>query len=327
MGAMQAQDHAMSKWAVGIRLPGKNEQAVQQALDKGEILRTHLLRPTWHLVAAEDIYWLLELTAPQILLSMKFNQKQLELTEATIAKSNRVIKQALTPDKHLTRKELVAELNKAKIRTDDYRSGHLFLRAELGGLICSGRMKGKEQTYAFLEKRVPKKKTFNREEALAELALRYFSGHSPATLKDFVWWSGLPVKDARTGIEMAGKSLISVTLQSKTYWLSERYANPKSMENTVHLLPAYDEFVIGYKDRSIVLTEAHQKKAISSNGIFKPLILNKGQAAGIWKRTIKNDTVAMEMEFFHPPSKANRKRIEEAVEAYGKFLEKKVVVR
>ncbi|TAN11730.1 MAG: winged helix DNA-binding domain-containing protein [Chitinophagaceae bacterium] len=327
MGAMQAQDHAMCKWAVGIRLPGETERAVQQALDKGEILRTHLLRPTWHLVAVEDIYWLLELTAPQILLSMKFSQKQLGLTEATIAKSNRVIEQALTPDKHLTREVLVAELNNAKIRTDDYRSGHLFLHAELAGLICSGRMKGKEQTYALLEKRVLNKKPLNREEALAELARRYFSSHSPATLKDFAWWSGLQMKDARAGIEMTDKSLISVTIQSKTYWYSQRYAHPESVENTVLLLPAYDEFVISYKDRNVVLTAAHQKEAISSNGIFKPLILNKGQAMGIWKRVIKKDTVTLEMEFFRPPSRADRKRIEEAAEAYGKFLEKKVVIR
>lgn len=327
MGAMQAQDYAMSRWATGIRLPGKTELAIQRALDNGEIIRTHLLRPTWHIVAAEDLYWMLELTSPHIRTSMKSRQKNLQLNEETLHTCNTIIENALMKNSFLTRDDLVKALNQSGISTsEDNRAAHIFLYAELDGLICSGPNINGKPTYALFRNRVPMPPSINRKEALALLATRYFSSHGPATLDDFVWWSGLPVKDARAGIETAGKSLVCENIQSKDYWHSGKYSITQTNEHTIDLLPAYDEFVIGYTDRSALLAAAHHKKAISSNGIFKPIILVNGKAAGIWKRTIKNDTVIIETEFFHSSGKKERNLVEEAAERYGAFLEKKVEV-
>jgi len=286
MGAMQAQDYPMAKWAVGIRRHGTTDKMVEAAFDKGEILRTHLLRPTWHFVSADDIYWMLELTAPQIIASMKFREKWLGLTKSIIAKSNRVIENALIPDRHLTRAELIAELNNANIRIDGYRSGHLLMRAELDGLICSGKVlnestdsPNRRQTYALLEKRVKRKKPFSREESLKELAHRYFSSRAPATVQDFAWWSGLKMVDARNALEMVKSNFVSKIIDSKTYWFPEQSFLLEKQES-VYLLPAFDEFLIGYKDRSAALDHGIEKKLISVNGLFRPIILVNGIVSG-----------------------------------------------
>lgn len=328
MGAMQAQDYAMSRWAAGIRLPGKSEASIQQAIDNGEVVRTHLLRPTWHLVAAEDIYWILELTSPHIRTSMKSRASNLKLNDAALQKCNIIIENALIKSQFLTRDDLVNALNQSGISTsEDNRAAHIFLYAELDGLICSGpNIKGKS-TYALLRNRVPNPPKITRQEALPLLAERYFSSHGPATLADFVWWSGLPVRDARAGIEMAGKSLVCENIQSKDYWYSGKYNKVQTNGTTIYLLPAYDEFVISYTDRSALLAVAHHKKAISNNGIFKPLIIINGQATGVWKRTIKNDKVIIETELFRKHTQSEQNGIEEAADIYGKFLGKKVEMK
>ena len=202
MGAMQAQDYAMAKWAVGVRLPNLTDQAVENAINNGEIIRTHLLRPTWHLVSADDIYWALELTAPRIMDSLKSRHTELGLSETILTKSNTIMEKALMGGKHLTREELMDELEKAKIPTDDNRLSHLLLWAELNGIVCSGAIKGGKQTHALLEERVSKTKSMTKEEALANLAKKYFTSHGPAALQDFAWWSGLSVGDAKSALEM-----------------------------------------------------------------------------------------------------------------------------
>jgi DNA glycosylase AlkZ-like len=326
MGAVQAQDYAMAKWAMGIRLPGSTEKKVVEALNKGEILRTHLLRPTWHFVSAEDIYWMLELTAPQITASMKFREKWLGLTKAILTKSNRVIEKALTQGEHLTRKELIAELNKANIRTDEYRSGHLLMRAELDGIICSGEERGNKITYALLSERVPQKNYFSNDEALAKLAHKYFSSHCPATIKDFVWWSGLTLSDARKALDLVKSNFIYETFNSETYWLNDSFALPQKNHKSVHLLPAFDEFTISYKNRSASLHSAHYKITFSSNGMFNPLIVIDGQAVGLWKRTFKKDKVIIEIELFKLINKPGKDLIIKAAERFGNFLGKKIEI-
>ncbi len=209
MGAIQAQDFAMSKWAVGVRLPNSTEQIVENAIDNAEIIRTHLLRPTWHLVSADDIYWMLELTAPQIKAQLKSRHKELELTDAIISKSNKVIEKTLLKGINATRGEIVAQLEKAGFKNDNNRVSHLLLCAELDGLICSGKTKNHDYTYVLLNQRVPKIKKINGNEVLAKLAQKYFTSHCPATLNDFVWWSGLSVKDAKHALESVKSSFIS----------------------------------------------------------------------------------------------------------------------
>ena len=323
MGAMQAQDYAMVKWAIGVRLSNLTDQAIETAINNGEIIRTHILRPTWHFVSADDIYWMLELTAPQIKASLKSRHQELGLSETVVRKSNRIIEKALRDAKHLIREELIVELGKAKIATDNNRASHLFLRAELDGIICSGATRGGKQTYALLEERVPRTKPLTKEEALANLAKKYFASHCPATLQDFVWWSGLSVSDAKHALETGRSGFISETIASQTYWFANFLPMPKTYKETVYLLPAFDEFIISYKDRSASLPFENHKKTVSDNGIFRPVIVVNGQVTGIWKRTIKRDKVIVETELFEQPNKTKKILIEKASVQYGGFLEKK----
>lgn len=323
MGAIQAQDFAMAKWAIGIRLPKSTEEGIRTAIDQGDILRTHILRPTWHFVSSDDIYWLLELTAQQIKVSFKSRNNQLGLTKSVLRKSNSVIEKALRDGIHLSREELIIELGKAKIATDENRASHLFAWAELEGLICSGAtIKGK-QTYALLEQRVLKKKLFLKDEALGTLAKKYLTSRCPATLHDFVWWSGLSVTNAKHALEMAGSEFIPETINSQTYWVNPSYSIPKITNENVFLLPAFDELIISYKDRSASLPTEATKKAVSSNGIFRAVVVVNGQVRGIWKRTVSKDRVIVDVELFESPDKTLSSHIEEATEQYGHYLAKK----
>ena len=323
MGAMQAQDYIMAKWAVGVRLPNSTDQVIESAINNGEIIRTHLLRPTWHFVSADDIYWMLELTAPQIKASLKSRHKELGLSETIFAKSNTIIEKALRGGKHLIREELVNELRKAKIATNDNRASHLMLRAELDRIVCSGATKGGKQTYALLEERVPKIKSLAKEEALAKLARKYFASHGPATLQDFVWWSGLSVRDAKHALDMVKSDLSSEIIDSQTYWFTSFFSIPKTDKKAVYLLPSFDEFIISYKDRSALLPFENQNKTVSNNGIFRPLIVVNGQVMGIWKRTIKKDKAIVEAKLFKQPNKTTKGLIIKASIEYGHFLQMK----
>ncbi len=202
MGALQAQDFPMARWAVGLRLPGSDESKIIKALDDGKIIRTHVLRPTWHLVSSEDIYWMLQLTAPNIFRSMKSRHQTLGISNNILKKSNQLIEKLLETDEFVTREEIIQQWRSNKIPTDENRAAHLLFSAELEGLICSGKIKNNRQTYSLLERRVKRKKTISREEALIKLAEKYFQSHSPASISDFIWWSGLTAKDARTAVEL-----------------------------------------------------------------------------------------------------------------------------
>ena len=324
MGALQAQDYAMAKWAIGLRVPGSTEAEIEKSLNKGELLRAHVLRPTWHIIPASDIYWMLALSANKIKALMQTMDKQLELTEKIFTKSNAIVEKCLAGGQHLTREEIAAQLNKARIHTTENRLSHLMLRAELEGIACNGKSTGNKKTYALLEHRVPKKKQIGKNESLALLAATYFNSHGPATLHDFSWWSGLTLTDARHGLEAVKRQFNCEQLDGQEYWFAEKIPAPaKKKPRGVHLLPAYDEFMISYKDRSASLNFENQKKSISINGIFNPIIVINGQITGLWKRTIKNDKVIVETEFFRSHNKTELNLIKKASEKYGHFLEKK----
>jgi len=320
MGALQAQDYAMVKWAVGVRLANSTAPAVEAALDNGDILRTHVLRPTWHLVSATDIYWLLQLTAPQIKASLKTRHKELELSEAALLASYAVLEKALRDGNHLTREELMAELEQAKIVTDASRIYHLLMLAELDGVVCSGATKAGKQTYALLAERAPKPKPLTRDEALAGLAQKYFTSHGPATIQDFCWWSGLSVGQAKRGLDMVKANLIAETIDLQTYWLADFGAVAPTGPAVAYLLPAFDEFIISYRDRRAALPLENHSRAVFSNGIFRPVVVINGQVAGTWKRTVKKDKVLVETELFQPPDSVSTDLIEAAAAQFGRFL-------
>ena len=207
-GAVQAQEYADSKWALSLRMRRTSDAAIERSLSSGAILRTHVLRPTWHFVAAADIRWMLELTGPRISARMAPYNRHLELDADVFRRSRSAIVRALRGGRHLTRQELKAVLLKSGIRADNVqRLAHLVMQAELDAVICSGARRGSQFTYALLDDRAPAVRTRRRDEALAELTRRYFRSHGPAQVTDFVWWSGLSTADARRGLEMVEREV------------------------------------------------------------------------------------------------------------------------
>ncbi|GHT53636.1 hypothetical protein AGMMS49982_17070 [Bacteroidia bacterium] len=297
MGAMQAQDFGMAKLAVGVRLPGSTDRIIQEAFDRGDILRTHVMRPTWHFVTPEDIRGMLLLSAERIKSSSRARDRDLDITEALYGKTNHIFQRALEGNKHLTRKELTAELESANIAVDSSRMYHFTMRAELDGIVCSGAMQGKEQTYALLDERAPVSSVPSHEEALAKLTQNYFRSHSPATLSDFAWWSGLSQTEAKKGMEAIKSDLQVAEIDGRTYWLSKRYAGGATPKNSEFLLPAYDEYIIAYTDRTPVLPAPNHSKAVSSNGVFRPVIVVNGQVVGLWKKS-PNKKQAVLLDYF-----------------------------
>ncbi len=319
MGAMQAQDYAMAKWAIGLRLPGSTEKQLEKALDDGNLLRTHVLRPTWHIVVAEDIYWMLALSAEKIKALMRTTDRQFELTEKIYSKSNNIIAKCFETEKHMDRDGIAASLHKANISTEKDRLSHLLIRAELEGIICSGKIIEGKRTYASLPERVPKKKLLTKDESLALLANKYFISRGPATIEDFSWWAGLTLTDARHGFDMVKPGFATEKINGISYLFSHELKWPVKNKASVFLLPAFDEFIISYKDRTASLETAHHKKIITRNGIFNPSIIVNGQVAGLWKRSYKNEKLAIETFYFVPPDKTVMAAVNKQAKQFGEF--------
>ena len=291
MGAMQAQSHTMMPWAVGVRVAGCTFADVERAINRGQIIRTHVLRPTWHLIDVRDAAWMLDLSAPQIKRSVEARWRELELDARTVDRALKVIAKALQKSNFLDRNRLAELLEKNGIATGSQRMPHILVFAEIEKRICSGPLVNGRHTYALFEERVPARKNPSREEALERLALRYFTSHGPATLQDFLNWSGLPVSDGRHGLESVKGELQSDP--SGKLWFRDSNAN---IGRRVLMLPAFDEYIIGYKDRSAVLPAQHRNVVISKNGMFWPIIVVDGQVVGQWKRESgKRD---LELTFF-----------------------------
>jgi len=324
MGALQSQDFPMSKWAVGMRLQDATERMIDSAFDEGTIIRMHLLRPTWHLVAAEDVCWMLALSRAHIQMAMRSRDKELELTNAVFSKSNAILESSLRDGNHLTRPELLVKLEDAGIATDKNRASHLLMHAESEGLICSGKSKANQYTYALLPERVPNTKKLLKEEALAELARRYFLSHGPATLRDFGWWSGLSASASRLGVEMVKNELATEILEGQQFWFSQSFVGVKREMASIYLLPSYDEFIISYSDRKASLTHEDHQRAVSSNGLFRPVMIRHGKVTGIWKRELSKDKIRLATYCFQPETDELLQGIDLAIKAYGRFMQRPV---
>jgi len=319
MGALQAQDFAWSKWAVGLRLTDSSESQIENAISESEILRTHVLRPTWHIVSGQDINWMLDLTAPQIKNTANAHHRALGLTPEILEKSAHIIKQALLGHKSLSRDELNSHLEAAGIITTDQRSAHILFSMELEQLLCSGTVKKKQHSYALLAERVEQKERLSSDDAVKKLAAKYFHSHGPATVEDFSWWSGLNLTKARRGLELASADLQSFTLSNSVYWFSKAITDVEKVSGAF-LLPAYDEFIISYKDRSAALPSAHLQKVLNKNGIFWPVVVIDGQVHGTWARTIKKDRVNINVTGFRSFNLKQKKLIEKAASQFGGFI-------
>lgn len=321
LGAVQAQDYAAAKWAIGLRARGVTDDAVEQAFTAGTILRTHVMRPTWHFVLPADIRWLLALTAPRIKAANAYYVRQLGLDDALLARSNDVLAKALQGGKQLMREELVAALQQAGITGDNVlRFTYIIMNAELDGVICSGARRGKQFTYALLDERVPPTRTLARDEALVEFAVRYFTSHGPATVQDFVWWSGLTVADAREALALTESRLTCEVIDGQTYWFAPS-APPTKDTDGVYLLPNFDEYKVGYADRDAIFDVSHTEKLDSrQNSLFVYTIVLDGQIVGTWKRTIQKKTVTITPNFFIPFNDAETRAFVESAKRYGEFL-------
>jgi hypothetical protein len=324
LGAVQSQDYAGAKWALAQRLKdAATDAAIDSDFNEGKILRTHLMRPTWHFVTPTDIRWLLLLTAPRVHAVNAFMYRSQGLDKATLKKGNAALEKALRDGKQWTRSELASEFQKAGLMTDGngVRMGYFLMYAELEGLICSGARRGKQFTYALLEERVPPVKALTHDEALAELTRRYFATRGPATLQDFTWWSGLTMADAKKGIEMVKSDFVNQVRQGQSYWFANSASPVKMKSPTAHLLPNYDEYFIGFRDRSAI-AELAEKVGIKSDdpSLISHIVLLDGQIIGGWRRTLKKDSVLIELNVFAKLTGAEHQAVSKAVEQYGKFL-------
>jgi hypothetical protein len=327
LGAVQSQDYAGAKWALAQRLKdAPTDATIEKAFHEGKILRTHVMRPTWHFVTPADIHWMLDLTAPRVKIAMKHMDGQLGFDQALIKKSNRTLQKALQGNQQLTRTELSPILKKAGIPVDGYKMGQLLGHAELDQVVCSGGRKGKQFTYALLEERAPQTKSLEREAALIELTRRYFKSHGPSTLQDFVWWSGLTITEARKGMEAVKSEFEQETVADQVYWLP---ASPltKSSSPSVYLLPNYDEYTVGYRDRSAIFDQSHiDKLSAFRESILTQVMVINGQVSGTWKRTLKKNEVMMEFAPFTALPKEQNQAVIAAAERYGSFLQLPVVL-
>jgi hypothetical protein len=319
-GAMQGQDYASVKWAVGLRCCSATEAIIEQAIANKTIVRTWLMRGTLHLAAASDVRWMLALLGPRIIASSARRYRQLNLDAATFAHSDKILTKTLQDGRPVTRAGILLALQEAGISTAGQRGYHILGRAGLKGLICFGPIQGKQETFVLLDQWLPPGKNLERGEALAELARRYFRSHGPATLPDFVWWSGLPVADARSGLERARARLHQEKIKEQVYWLPQNQPASTISSPTVYLLPAFDEYFLGYKDRTAVLDPKYNKQAVSSNGIFRPVMVLDGQVVGIWKRTLKKREALIKLAPFNSLTAAENEAFLRAANQYGAFL-------
>jgi hypothetical protein len=321
-GALQSQDYHPAKWALAQRLgPGVTDADLDRAFDDGVVLRTHVLRPTWHFVAPADLRWLLELTAPRVHALNAYAYRRGELDGPLLRRTTGLIADAVAAGNHLTRTEIAALLARHGITAKGFRLGYILIHAELERMICSGPLRGKQHTYALLEERVPRAASLEREAALAELVRRYFTSHGPATAKDLAWWSSLTRADITTGLSLAGDALESTDVDGITFWSAPGNARMPAPSPSLRLLQAYDEYIVGYTQSRYLLdledlAAAAARKGSLPNGV----IVVDTQVAGRWKRTVRADTVVLDTVLYRPFDAAETAALHAAADELGMFL-------
>jgi len=328
LGAVQSQDYIGGKWGIGQRTIAATDADIERELTAGTIVRTHVLRPTWHFVAAEDIRWMLALTGPRIRAILASYDKTLEVDSKVLARSTTAFTRALSGENHLTRAELRQVLEKARIAADGtQRLAHIVMHAELNGLVCSGLRRGKQSTYALLDERLPAVKPIARDAALTELARRYFLTRGPATVHDFSWWSGLTVADARRGLEGIQSLLEKEEFGGRMYWFAGSAPSAKDASSTAHLLPNYDEYFIGLKDRS-AMSELVKERVVGLPGdtFVANVVAAGGQLAGGWTRAVGPRSAKLVVRLVTRVTAGQLRAIKSQVRRYGEFLQLPVAV-
>ena len=325
LGAVQAQEYPFAKWALALRLAGDTTDAdIEQDFDAGRILRTHVLRPTWHFVTPDDIGWMLELTGPRVHRHLASYTRRRELETRTLNRAATLFERALGGGRYLTRAELGAVLARAGIALDNLQLALAALYAELEGVICSGPRRGKKFTYALLSERAHNTRRLSREESLAELTRRYFASHGPATVRDFVWWSSVSTADARRGLDMIGARQQSH--DGLTYWRVAGARAVAAPSPTVHLLPIYDEYLVSYRDRLVVPHSSGTVGAGPTTVTFRHALVISGRVAGTWNTGAHATRVTVTVTPVRPLTRGEQRGVQAAASRYGRFLGREILL-
>ncbi len=321
MGALQAQDYSASLWAAGLR-SGATRTQVEAAITSGDIVRTWPMRGTLHMLAAADVRWMLDLMAARSIARARGRARQLEVDDQVLGRAAEHIERALAGGKRLTRRELYRLLDEAGIRPDGQRGIHILWQLSHRGLLCVGPRRGKDPTFVLFDDWVPPSPPLDRDEALIQLAVRYFSSHGPATERDLAWWSGLTLSDVRRAIDLAATRLESITVDDNVYWRGRETAVHSVRRDGVIFLPGFDEFVLGYTDRSVVLPPIHANRIVpGANGVFRPAVVVDAQVAGTWRKSTVGDRLIVSVEPFERLTRRARSALVEGASAYARFLD------
>jgi len=320
MGALQAQAYGQALWAIGLRTHAATLADVERAIADRRILLTWPLRGTLHFIPAQDAHWMLTVSAPRTLHAATRRMAQLELDEAIIERCAALFRDALAGGKRLTRPAMMALLADAGITPTGQRGYHILWQTAQAGVICLGPLEGRQQTFVLLDEWIPAARDLPREDAVAELAERYFTSHGPATVHDFAWWTGLTLTEARAGLDAVTSRLVVDKRGGAEYWLSAAAGSAAHEALRVHLLPGFDEYVLGYKDRGDVLAPEHASKIVpGNNGIFMPALVVDGQVVGTWTRTRTRTALSLTLHPFAPLA-ATDESIAAAAQRYGDFI-------
>lgn len=324
--ALQAQDFPAGQWALGVRAPGSTEADVHEAIDSGRIVRSWPMRGTLHFVPAVELKWMLQLTGPRILASMQTRRAQLDLDEAVIERARTVAWDCLAGGRELSRARFLATLEENGIATTGQRGYHLIAHLALSGTLCWGRRIGAQQALVLLDEWVPSPRLLDRDEALGEFVLRYLNGHGPATLQDFTWWSQLTVADARIGLAVAGSRLLELTVDGTSHYLPAAADDgargiPPRQRTTVLALPGFDEYLLGYRDRSFAIDEENLLRIVpGKNGTFLPMMLASGRVIGTWRRRATTRAVVAWSLPFTGLTARQQAGFESAIRGYSRFV-------
>jgi hypothetical protein len=317
--AVQAENPGQAAWAVASRTQNPNQAELATLLDDGAVLRTHVLRPTWHFVRAEDVGWLLDLTGPRV---RRVTGQQLRnthgLDERAIDQAVAAVAQALASRGQLTRAQLAEELRERGIPGSRQLLMILLAHAELDGLICSGRVVNGEHTYALMQERAPRPRRLGRTEALAELTLRYFTGHGSATERDLAYWATLTLTDVRAGLQQVRDRLDSFQHDGRTFWHAPGDAPGGPQQPTGHLLQILDEIYRGYQDTRWVVDTAGHVPRTRETAIGMALV--DAQLLAAMRRTITHDHVQFDLRPYRALTLPEVEALDQAARRYGEYL-------
>jgi hypothetical protein len=327
LGAMQGQDYHGSLWAIGLRT-GLTQREVIKHIEHHEVIRTWPQRGTLHFVPPLDSKWMVGLSVERLIKGAKRRREQLGIDEATFEKSEKILRSAFLKNHLLSRPTILKLLEEGGISTTEGRGYHILWYLAQIGILMIAEMDGKQQQFGLVEVLFPNVLILSRPEAIKLLAQRYFTSHGPATLQDFVWWSGLTVKEARLGLIENAPVLRSEIIGDTEYWLDKNAKLSKSTRQSSYLLPGFDEYFLGYKDRSSIIDPVFMQKVVpGKNGMFKPTVVINGQVVGTWQRALKRDRVCITLHPFEPLTEDEAELITVPAKQYGEFLELPIEIR